>query len=286
MQDRPEGVRQGLEVPPESVRLAQGLSWEDDWFAVGPIDEGTLAIGEPAYHQKNWSYLISDGGESLLFDTGAGRRPIAPLVARHAQGPVRAFPSHMHFDHLGGVGDFGPVLVADLPMLRAVARDGVLRPTEEMHLGYVEGIVPPEFPVGRWVAPGEVLSVGARRLHLLHTPGHSPDSISLWEPARNRLYAADFIYRGELYAQTPAASLPAYLDSLDTLLGFLPEQVWILGAHGQTEGGMDDIPRLGHADLVGLRDTVATLLAGPAHEGARTLNARMTLLYSEASFGA
>lgn len=284
MQDRAAGVRQVLEVPPDTVRLAPGLAWEDGWFAVGPVDEGTLAIGEPAYHQKNWSYLISEGGESLLFDTGTGRRPIAPLVARHAGGPVRAFPSHMHFDHLGGVGDFGPVLVADLPMLRAVARGGVLTPTDKMHLGYLEGTAPPSFPVGRWIAPGEVLTVGARRLVVLHTPGHSPDSISLWEPGRNRLYAADFLYRGALYAQTPGASLPAYQASLTALLDWLPKEVLILGAHGQTEGGTDDIPRLGHADVAALHDMVSALLAGPAHEGAREVNDRMTLLYSEASF--
>jgi glyoxylase-like metal-dependent hydrolase (beta-lactamase superfamily II) len=98
-------MRENIELPIDTIQLADGLSWEDGWFATGQLDDGTLAIGEPAYHQRNWSYLIADGDEALLFDTGSGRRPIAPLVARHAGGAsVTAFPSHMHFDHLGGIG--------------------------------------------------------------------------------------------------------------------------------------------------------------------------------------
>lgn len=273
-----------LEQPIDSVTLPEGLAWEDDWFAVGTVDADTLAIGEPAYHQKNWSYLITDGGESLLFDTGSGRRSIGPVVHRHADVSTRAFPSHMHFDHLGGVDAFGPVIVADLPMLRAMAPDNVLTPTEEAYLGQYETLSPPSFPVGHWAGIGDVLQVGLRRLHVLHTPGHSPDSVSLWEPGRNRLYAADFLYRGHLYAQTPGASLPAYRATLETLLDILPEDIDILGAHGQTEGGTDDMPRLGHADLSALHAALCDLLTGPPHDGQREINPRMTLLYSKASF--
>ena len=273
-----------LEQPIDTVMLAEGLRWEDVWFAVGTVDADTLAIGEPAYHQKNWSYLITDGGESLLFDTGSGRRPIAPLVARHTAASTQAFPSHMHFDHLGGVNAFGPVIVADLPMLRAMAPDDTLTPTEEAYLGHYENLTPPSFPVGHWAGIGDVLQVGLRHLHLLHTPGHSPDSVSLWEPARNRLYAADFVYRGALYAQTPGASLPDYRATLETRLDSLPGDIEILGAHGQTEGGTDDVPRLGYADLSDLHKAVCALLSGEPHDGERTVNPRMRLLYSEASF--
>ncbi|MEQ8896996.1 MAG: MBL fold metallo-hydrolase [Roseovarius sp.] len=273
-----------LEQPIESVTLAEGLMWEDGWFAVGAVDADKLAVGEPAYHQKNWSYLITDGGESLLFDTGSGRRTIGPLVARRAAASIRAFPSHMHFDHLGGVNAFGPATVADLPMLRAMAPEDMLTPTDEAHLGHYENLSPPSFPVGHWAGIGEVLQVGLRHLHVLHTPGHSPDSVSLWEPARNRLYAADLIYRGALYAQTPAASLPDYRETLETLLNMLPGDVEILGAHGQTEDGTDDMPRLGHEDLAALHEAVCTLLKGTPHDGERTINPHMTLLYSEASF--
>lgn len=275
-----------LECRVSDIALAPGLTWCAGWFALCRLDPGTLAIGEPAYHQKTWCYLLRDGEEALLFDTGSGRRPIAPVLARHAPPRVRAFPSHMHFDHLGGAEAAGPLLVADLPCLRAAERDGRLIPPETMHLGHYEGVAPPVLRVAGRARPGDFLRIGARRVQVLHTPGHSPDSVSLWEPARARLYAADLIYPGELYAHTPGASLPEYLDSLEYLLDLLPEEVEILGAHGVTEGGADDVPRLGRADLVGLHDAVAALLETAPRDGACPVNARMTLLHSAESFTA
>ncbi len=277
-------MRENIEIPTSDVTLADGLAWEDGWFAVRPLDEGTLAIGEPAYHQRNWSYLISDGDESLLFDTGSGRRAIAPLVARHGRRQVTAFPSHMHFDHLGNVNAFGPVMVADLPMLRAVESGGKLTPTDEMFLGHFEDLPAPTFQVGQWVKPGEVISVGERRLEVIHTPGHSPDSVSLWEPHRQRLYAADFVYRGALYAQTPGASLTQYIAACRQLIETTPENVEIVCAHGRPENGTDDAPVLGRRDLKDLLGVLTRLVQREPHEGRAEVNARMFLMYSAESF--
>jgi len=268
----------------DTVVLAPGVQLEDDWFALKPLDEDTLAIGEPAYHQCNWSYLISDADESLLWDTGSGRRAIAPLVARHGRANVTAFPSHMHYDHLGGIGAFGPVMMADLSMLRALEVDGMITPIEDVFLGSHEGLPAPTFPIGRWIKPGAHIAVGKRLLEVLHTPGHSPDSVSLWEVARNRLYAADLVYPGELYAQTPGASLRAYRDTLAMLLERMPLDVEIVCAHGCDENGCNDMPVLGYGDLEEVLRSLKALLGTRPHAGELQVNERMALIYSAESF--
>lgn len=277
-------MRENIEAAIDTVTLADGVLLEDNWFGVKALDDTTVAIGEPAYHQRNWSYLVSDGDDSLLFDTGSGRRPIAPVVAHHGRPCVCAFPSHMHFDHLGNINAFGPVIAADLPMLRAIETGGALTPPEEMFLGASEAVPAPTFEVGSWVAPGDMVKVGSRTLQVVHTPGHSPDSVSLWEAERNRFYAADFIYRGALYAQTPGASLPDYLRICEQLLNELPEEVEIVCAHGQPENGLDDAPILGYRDLLALRDAVAKLLRDKPCTGEVPVNDRMYLLFSVESF--
>jgi hydroxyacylglutathione hydrolase len=136
-----------------------------------------------------------------------------------------------------------------------------------MFLGASEAVPVPTFEVGNWIPPGETISVGSRRLQVLHTPGHSPDSVSLWEADRNRLYAADFIYRGPLYAQTPGASLRDYLRTCDRLLQDLPPHVQIVCAHGQAENGIDDAPVLGYGDIEAVRQVIAGLLEADPHTG-------------------
>lgn len=219
-----------------------------------------------------------------MWDTGCGYRSIAPILSRHGREQIRAFPSHMHHDHLGGVGEFQAILAADLPMIRAIETDGFIEPPESMYLGSDEGLRPPRFPVRGWLKPGAHLMVGRRYLEVWHTPGHSPDSMSLWEAGRNRLYAADLIYPGELYAQVPGASLRDYRATLKGLLDRLPRDVEILCAHGDPGSGLQDVPILRHDDLREVLNTISEVLSEPAHQGERRVNDRMTLLYSEESF--
>ena len=119
---------------------------------------------------------------------------------------------------------------------------------------------------------------------MLHTPGHSPDSIALWEAGRARLYAADFLYRGDLYAQVPGASLPIYVQTLGHLLEMLPQDVQIVGAHGDDEGGVFDMPELGYGDLEDVLRAVEAVLSVAPHTGTRRVNDHMMLLYSAESF--
>ena len=197
------------------MKLAPGLVFEDDWYAVQEIDADTFAIGEPLYHQQNWSYLIRGEDRSLLFDTGSFCRDITGVVGRRARGELTVLPSHMHFDHLGNVEKFERVVLPDLDMLRACVTDGRMTPTEILFLGAWEDNAAPTFTVSDWLEIGSEIDLGGRRLSVLHTPGHSVDSVSLFDRDRNQFFAADYLYSGDLYAQIPGASLPEYLRVAD-----------------------------------------------------------------------
>ena len=181
------------------VTLAPGLVLEDDWYAVQRIDERTFAIGEPHYYQQNWSYLLLGDERALLFDTGSFERDITGVVSRRADTAVTALPSHMHFDHLGNVTRFDRVVLADLDVLRAMAPGDVMTPAEHLFLGAWDKLEAPTFAVADWLAIGSTIDLGGRTLELVHTPGHSPDSVSLHEASAKRFYAADFLYGGDLF---------------------------------------------------------------------------------------
>lgn len=245
-----------------AIQLAPDITFEDDWYAVQPVDTQTMAIGEPLYHQQNWSYLIEGTKRALLFDTGSFSRNITGVVERHAHGEVTALPSHMHFDHLGNIERFNNVAVADLAMLRSCVSGGVLTPIEEIFLGSWENTAAPSFTVNEWIAIDSYIDLGDRRLKVLHTPGHSEDSISLFDADRNQLFAADYLYSGELYAQVPGASLPEYLRVAKLLMEVINQDTLICCAHANVgPDGVHSAPRLTFDDLSALHDALLMIQA-------------------------
>ncbi|MBI1383661.1 MAG: MBL fold metallo-hydrolase [Rhizobiales bacterium] len=232
------------------------------WYAVEEIAPGLYGIGEPLYEQRNWSYLIVGAERALLFDTGSYFGDITDLAARLAAGrPLVALPSHMHYDHLGNVTRFSCVALPDLPVLRACASGNAVTPPEELFLGSHEDREAPTFHVTEWLPIGTAIDLGGRAARLLHTPGHSPDSVSLWLADADILLAADFLYPGPLYAQTPGASIADYRATADTLLPLLGHATTILGAHAADAA--PTAPRLARPDLECLLACLDRLLETP-----------------------
>lgn len=264
--------------------LAQGTRWFDDWYALADIAPGVTAIGEPRYHQLNWNYLITGTERALLFDTGPGVRDISAVVASLTNLPVTAMPSHLHFDHTGNLDRFPDLAMADLPILRACDTDGVFHAPEHLYLGSYEDMTWKPVRIARWWPVGHAIDLGGRALEIIHTPGHSPDSVSLYDAAAKLLFAADFLYLGDLYAQVPGASLPDYHQSAQALLDMLPDDTLIVGAHGKPDAaGQHGPPVLTVSDLRDLEAVLAKIRDGAAVPQTRDparypINAKLSLL--------
>lgn len=265
--------------------LAKGVRWFDDWFAIEDIAPGVTAIGEPRFHQNNWNYLITGERRALLFDTGPGVRDISKVVRALTALPVTALPSHMHFDHTGGLHKFRNIAIADLPILRNCVREGWLQPTDALYVGSWEGMTWTPLRVNTWLPIGSTIDLGGRRLELLHTPGHSPDSVSLLDRDANLLFAADFVYPGKLYAQIRGSDLRSYLEASEMLLPRLQENVTILSAHGKPDADrLNRAPRLARQDVADLAESLTRLRNSNERPTAWPVNARMSLLLWEPAF--
>ena len=261
--------------------LAEGVRWLDDWFAVEEVAPGVIAIGEPRFHQINWNYLILGSRRALLFDAGTGVRDIAAAVRKLTTLPVTALPSHMHYDHTGGLSGFRNVAVADLPVLRACDQGGWLMPREDLYVGWWEGMSWTPVNIARWLP----IDLGGRKLRLLHTPGHSPDSVSLHDREAGLVFAADFVYPGKLYAQIRNSDLKSYLDSAEALLPQIAEGTTLLCAHGKPDAQrLHRAPRLARQDVADLAVSLRKLKDSGERPPAWPVNERMSLLLSEAAF--
>lgn len=265
--------------------LAPELRWFDDWFALENIAPGITAIGEPRYHYRNWNYLIEGKDSALLFDTGPGLRDIALVVASLTKKPLIVVPSHLHFDHVGNLHKFSSIAMADLPLLRALDQNGVIQENSDLFLGDRENLKWPHFSVSRWLAIGSKIDLGGRTLEVLHTPGHSPDSVTLYLKPDNILLVADFIYPGALYAQVPGSNLADYLSSADALLAHCPRSCRLFGAHGADPAPQGQrAPEMKMSDIVDLQRALAKLKNEGGQPENTVINDRMSLLASKAAF--
>jgi hydroxyacylglutathione hydrolase len=261
--------------------MEKPVHWYDDWYATEALTGGVTAIGEPHYHQVNWNYLIQGNSAALLFDTGPGVRNIAPVVAALAHKPLTVLPSHMHFDHTGNLHRFSNIAIADLPILRACMRGDMLHASDDLFLGHYEDMLWKPVPVSQWLPIGRLIDLGGVTLEVIHTPGHSPDSISLWNREANILFAADFIYPGPLYAQVPGSDLEDYLASATCLLALIDTETHIYCAHGARD---QRAPRMNRSDIVDLQSTLEGLKRSGQRPESTEINTKMTLLADDAAF--
>jgi glyoxylase-like metal-dependent hydrolase (beta-lactamase superfamily II) len=246
-----------------SAKLAKGRM-VDDYFAVEDLGADTFAIGEPRYYQQNYSYLIVGETRAVLFDSGSGTRDISGVVSTLTTLPITVILSHLHFDHLGGVGPFGHVAMIDLPETRADVSGAYFKPGRYEYMGFYDGRAAPSFRVEEWLAPGAVVDLGGRALKVLSTPGHTPSSVALLDATNRRLFIGDFIYPTTLYAFLPGASLSAYQATARTLLGSLPEDTVLWTAHCCRKNEGVAAPWLSIADLRALDAALTAVRAGQA----------------------
>lgn len=240
--------------------------WFDDYFIVETIDAATFAIGEPRYYQLNYSYLIVGAQRAVLFDAGTGNRDIARVVRLLTKLPVTVIPSHLHFDHVGALGRLDHTALVDLPSLRrrADADDGILKLGRYEFLGFADGLPTPRIAVDEWWLPGTDIDLGGRRLRVLHTPGHTPTSVSLYESDSRRVFVGDLIYPGKLYAFLPGASRREYLETTRRLLELLDPETKIYTAHVADDPVIIGAPVVEMADLRALEATLVAIDRGKA----------------------
>ena len=243
--------------------LDEGVDWWGDYYTLEWIDERTLAIGEPRFVQRNFAYLILGDARAVLFDTGPGlRTSLRRLVDEMTEFPVVAAASHLHYDHIGNLARFDEVALMDVAGVRDQLSDGVLVPEPGQFLGRIEGYDPPRLRPTEWWAPGDVIDLGGRRLRVIHTPGHTPESISLLDEDAGLLFAGDFLYPGPLFAFLPGSSLDDYRDGVARTLEAVRAGVRSLGGHG--DPNRTRVRVLGRRDLLDLESVLEEIDDGIA----------------------
>lgn len=245
------------------------------WYEVYRLPGNVYGIAEPQHFQEVNFYLIIGSDCAVLLDTGMGLFPIKPLLRELYDGRILAVNSHFHFDHIGNNWAFEPVYSCVDAYVKKVAENGLCREDvgaqadEEMFkFGYPTGFDPDQFRIRPFryqkLEDGQEFDLGNRRLKVLHTPGHSMDSIMLYDEAGKILFTGDTFYLGALYAhfacdQFGHSDLRQYEKTMRKLQKLIPEDVKLYCSHNDF---ITDAGRLGEA-----ADLMQEILSDQKQEG-------------------
>lgn len=186
-------------------------------FAVGVLRCNCTLLGDEAT------------GEAMVIDPGDNVAYILERLVAHKLTLKQIVVTHAHIDHVGGAlrlkrATGAPVLLNenDLPLLDMM----------DVQAGWL-GIAPPEVAAPDENArEGMIVSVGKHKAEVLHTPGHTQGSISLYFAPEKLLFAGDTLFAGSIgRTDLPGGDRRQLLLSIHDKLMPLPDETRVIPGH-------------------------------------------------------
>jgi glyoxylase-like metal-dependent hydrolase (beta-lactamase superfamily II) len=181
-----------------------------NWYETITMGDGITLIHEPwikpFFRCNMWHVRGRDG--DMLFDTGLGHFSLRKHVPLLSGRPLTCVASHTHFDHIGSHHEFPGCCVhhAEAGILADPRNELTYAntyATDDMFIAQPEGWKQEHFHVkpaivGRLLNEGDVIDLGDRAFDVIHTPGHSPGGIGLYERKTGIFFSGDILYDGPL----------------------------------------------------------------------------------------
>lgn len=194
-------------------------------------------LGEPTN-----CYIVEDEEtkETMVIDPGGEPDKIIEMLDIIEAKVKYIYLTHCHSDHIGAVATVkekkgGKVLI------HREDSDGLdnedINLSETIDMGHIE--LEPDSRVD----DGDLIHVGNIEFKVLHTPGHTQGSSSLYCKKEGLLFSGDTLFRGT-WGRTdlPTSSFEAIMKSITEKLMVLPDETVVYPGHGKSTLIMDEKP--------------------------------------------
>ncbi|MDQ0994540.1 MBL fold metallo-hydrolase [Streptomyces sp. V3I7] len=181
------------------------------------VTEGQFCLDGGTWDVENNVWLVGDDEEVIVIDAAHDADAIIEAVGDRQLKAIVC--THAHNDHINAVAELADRTGAtiwlhpdDLPLWK------------QTH---------PHREPDEHLVDGQVIEAAGADLTVLHTPGHSPGSVCLYDPALETVFTGDTLFQGGPGATGRSFShFPTIIDSIRDRLLTLPPATKVLTGHG------------------------------------------------------
>ena len=185
------------------------------------------------------SYLVWEEGKdkAVLVDAGLNTELILDFIRNKGLSLEAVLLTHGHPDHLVGAAEIADATGADVYLNSIEAKVVEMMPEMILAmLGIDELKTPEEF---KPLEDGQVLELAGLKIKVLHTPGHSPGSVSFL--VEDALFDGDLVFRGSIgRTDFPGGDFGTLIRSVKEKVFVLPTETKVYPGHmGMTTVGWE-----------------------------------------------
>ena len=172
------------------------------------ISNETYVINEWGPFGNVKMYLLIGNDKALLIDSGYGCLDLEKIVRKVTDKSVVVLLTHGHIDHANGAYHFKDVVLDKNDI--EVYKKHTSKEFRSQFFKKVQNtqVETKDVPFGRY-------DLGGREVIILHTPGHTPGSISVIDPYSKIAFVGDFINPWDTWlGLDESTSVETYLKSL------------------------------------------------------------------------
>jgi hydroxyacylglutathione hydrolase len=185
----------------------------------------TIVVGDL---QTN-CYILQSNTAAIIIDPGDEPERIIRFIHDIKVKPIQIIATHTHFDHVLGVDTIRAKL--KIPFLIHHDDLSMLESMQSRVRQFMRFEAPPPPKVDGYLKDRDSLKVGDETIQILHTPGHSPGSISL--SGEGYVFSGDALFNQSIgRTDLPGGDLQTLTRSIREQLFKLDENTTVYPGHG------------------------------------------------------
>lgn len=168
--------------------------------------------------------------ECAVVDPGAEAQKIFQLIAKKGLNPVVLLNTHGHIDHIGANRDIKERF--NIPLCIHPSDKSMIENVQQSELIFFLEAKDSPSP-DKYLENGDTVKLGKSSLQVIHTPGHSPGSVSFL--GNGFLLSGDTLFYGGVgRTDLPGGSWHELEESIKNKILTLPDETTVLPGHGPT----------------------------------------------------